>query len=877
MMTKQEFLNYKIPILIKEGYSSEQSAAIAYSMYEKHSHKMQEGGYNNFPKMQLGSTFDLNSILQSQTMSPQQDFSVKNQDYLRHVHTPSQEPVVQNYPINTYSPGNVNSWDLDNNKIPDLVQSPENNPIVSQEKKKPMTQEEYFNRIKLLNPYGDVDIPVASHMLGQSLAYKGDEKGWNAVRGIASAGKIGLGLTRGVLSGMASQKMWNESYQDYLKNQKDQGNIYTSYQEGGKISMAEEMTGAYTTENLNGANVEVENGEIIKDGQTQEVTKAVGETHENGGIKTNLTDQSKVISDHTQIGAKNAKKYRDEFEINVKASDTFAKVLDKVQAKIGLKKLIKEEADIISEIEKANKKGTDKDTLDINMQFLQKKIKEIQQEKQPLEDLQKVAFESVFADQEKIPKVGQKQGEAKLGGMMFNDQIIGLSKQYNIAPERVSELLKMEGGGGIRVSNVYEDPDKFIQQHPTDESWKGFGEVVQKTPQEVLAENARLHPTLYKKYLADNKYKDYNNVRKFQEEVNKHYETTLSNVEKAYGKDSDIYKQLKADIEKSKFLPIKQERGKQNTEVRGLDSLWGNFTSTRPNYRLPVLPPEELKKVTEAGVTTSEQLKDKFPDLYNQYIKPKGLTTEFFLGEIPTPSQNNTPQQEAQKEKPQSPETVYKERTLTAMPMFPSDMVLTPSNIMPIKKAEVAFERMSPVKQSIEPNVVEAQRQTEAAMKNFSYLPDNQRAAILSEYLTNQGNVVNDALSKAEATNVAMQQQADQFNIGQRGKEDLMNIQFAQDYQNKALAGLDNYERRLQNYYNKLSAENKQKFADIRDLNLLNATAENFQTTGNDILFMNNPINAQNNSKSNTMTPEEMKQYALAHEFISKMNNRIKS
>lgn len=875
-MTKQDFISHKMSILIREGYPQAQAYKIAESYWDRREHTMQQGGSFNLPKFQWAGMFDLNSIIQSQTMSPQQDFSVKNQDYLRNIHTPA-----QNYPINNinYSPNNFNSWDLDNNNIPDLVQSSENNPVVNQDskdEKKPMTKEEYFNRLKLLNPYGDVDIPVASHMLGQSLAYKGDKKGWNALRGIASAGKIGLGLTRGVLSGYTSQKMWNENYQDYLKNQKDQGNLYTAYQEGGKISNAEAMTGAYTIESPM-PNVEIEKNEFLKDGETQEVTKAIGETHENGGIKTQLTDKTKVISDHTQIGAKNAKKYREEFDINVKASDTFAKVLDKVQSKIGLKKLIKEEAEIISEIEKTNKKGIDKDTLDINMQFLQKKALEVQQQKQPLEDLQKVAFESIFADQEKIPKKGQKQGEAQLGGTMFNDQIIGLSKQYNLAPERVEELLKMEGGGGFRISNAYEDPEKFIQQHPTDDSWKGFGEVIQKTPQEVLAENARIHPTLYKKYLADNKYKDYNNIRKFQEEVNKHYENTLKEVEKSYGKDSDIYKQIQQDVEKSKFLPIKQERGKQNVEVRGFDSLWGNFTSTRPNYRLPVLPPEELKKVTQAGVTTSEQLKEKYPDLYDKYIKPKGLTTEFFLGEIPTPNQTNITQEESVKtDREKTPETIYKERVLSAMPMFPSDMILTPSNIMPIKKAEVAFERMTPVKQSIEPNVVEAQRQTEAAMKNFSYLPDNQRAAILSEYITNQGNVVNDALSKAEATNVAMQQQADQFNIGQRGKEDLMNIQFAQDYQTKALMGLDNYERRLQAYYNKLSAENKQKFADIRGLNLLNATAENFQTTGNDIYFMNNPINVQNNSKSTPMSQEDMKKWRdaqkIASEIYSKYN-----
>ena len=53
---------------------------------------MEHGGDFNLPKFQWAGMFDLDSIIQSQTMSPQQDFSVKNQDYLRNAHTPAQEP-----------------------------------------------------------------------------------------------------------------------------------------------------------------------------------------------------------------------------------------------------------------------------------------------------------------------------------------------------------------------------------------------------------------------------------------------------------------------------------------------------------------------------------------------------------------------------------------------------------------------------------------------------------------------------------------------------------------------------------------------------------------------------------------------------------------
>ena len=86
---------------------------------------------SKLPKKQFGGglpwynqNFNLNSNLQSQVMSPQQDFSVANQDYLRMAHTPAQ-PQSTNP---TFAPGNYNEWDKDNNGIPDTVQKVEGNP-----------------------------------------------------------------------------------------------------------------------------------------------------------------------------------------------------------------------------------------------------------------------------------------------------------------------------------------------------------------------------------------------------------------------------------------------------------------------------------------------------------------------------------------------------------------------------------------------------------------------------------------------------------------------------------------------------------------------------------------------------------------------------
>ena len=81
------------------------------------------------------------------------------------------------------------------------------------------------------------------------------------------------------------------------------------------------------------ANAEIEKNEYL---QTKgRVKKALGETHENGGIKTVLEEGDRVLSDFLKIGAELSKKLNKEYEIKTKATDTYAKVLDKYLKKIG--------------------------------------------------------------------------------------------------------------------------------------------------------------------------------------------------------------------------------------------------------------------------------------------------------------------------------------------------------------------------------------------------------------------------------------------------------------------------------------------------------------------------------------------------------------
>ena len=81
---------------------------------------------------------------------------------------------------------------------------------------------------------------------------------------------------------------------------------------------------------------------LLVDCPNGDVQKVVGETHENGGVKMQLDNGTRVISDNLEIGGDFAKSLRKEFDIDVLAKDTFANTLDKYTRKIGLKKLNEE-------------------------------------------------------------------------------------------------------------------------------------------------------------------------------------------------------------------------------------------------------------------------------------------------------------------------------------------------------------------------------------------------------------------------------------------------------------------------------------------------------------------------------------------------------
>lgn len=248
----------------------------------------------------------------------------------------------------------------------------------------------------------------------------------------------------------------------------------------------------------------------------------------------------------------------------------------------------------------------------------------------------------------------------------------------------------------------------------------------------------------------------------------------------------------KAGVPKTEVNKIIEEVGFSGRGVKKFDGLAGAFTTTRPLY--------DFKKVdgeVKATVTPVE-----------------------------------------------TPQVEQRNITKNVFPMLPQDLRLFPSSLDPLYKEQIALGRAEPTKLTTEPFLAsqESQRQADIARVQASGLSPAQQEALLSQQLASSQIASNDAIAKVEMANQANQAQVDQFNLGQRSKEELTNLQFGQQYENQVLGGLNAYESALRSYYTEGNLQNRADYKTIENLRLINAENENYQyVPGNEIIYNNTP------------------------------------
>ena len=404
--------------------------------------------------------------IQSQMMSPKQDFSFQNQNYQRNIHTPAQQPQTKN----DFIWGDNNGDGITDEK--DSKDKFGNSLKVKTDQEIEDEEQEYNTRYNIMNPYGGMD-------LESSLAYTGQQfsKG-NTGMGIAGAGLSLLKGARNFMGGYASGKESNRVKNEYLDKRFNQNPNFARAQQGGeqekdqmqqifemiaqmlqqqiplqeiaqqlvemgvpqeqveqliqqvveqlsqeqpmeqeeqmaqqdgKIKNSEMLTGEFIAEEGQG-NTNLEDEEFVKRAETGDVKKVVGEPHlKNGkiaeGVNANLEEGDKVLSNYTKIPAKTVKELKERYSLSLKKDATFADAQKAFDKKLGVTKATEDLAQSIEKMGK-NEQVKDETTKRLNELTIADEIAKNKEKLEMLKDPQSAIFEQLFAVQETIPKLG---------------------------------------------------------------------------------------------------------------------------------------------------------------------------------------------------------------------------------------------------------------------------------------------------------------------------------------------------------------------------------------------------------------------------------------------------------------------------------------
>lgn len=206
----------------------------------------------------------------------------------------------------------------------------------------------------------------------------------NTITTIASGISGIMGLARSVVSGIASEKGTRTNIrlaQEREARQRRQSQM--QYKDGGGVYLGPNNrfdSGSLTGEYLypspksmeDQANVEVEKGEYVTQ-PGEAPMEAMGQKHADGGTPVSLEQGTKVITDDTTIEPDFAKYIRDTYGIKATPKDTYATLMDRYKAKIGLKSAYDDQKKALEKLKK-NDKIDDENTRRLNASVLSKAI-----------------------------------------------------------------------------------------------------------------------------------------------------------------------------------------------------------------------------------------------------------------------------------------------------------------------------------------------------------------------------------------------------------------------------------------------------------------------------------------------------------------------
>lgn len=707
----------------------------------------------------------------------------------------------------------------------------------------------------------------------------------NTITTIASGISGIMGLARNVVSGIASEKGTRTNIrlaQEREARQRRQSQM--QYKDGGGVYLGPNNrfdSGSLTCEYLyplpksmeDQANVEVEKGEYVTQ-PGEAPMEAMGQKHADGGTPVSLEQGTKVITDDTTIEPDFAKYIRDTYGIKAMPKDTYATLMDRYKAKIGLKSAYDDQKKALDKLKK-NDKIDDENTRRLNASVLSKAINDSNETVNGLEGRFTDFANVIYKEQEDRKMKKDEDTYFAKGGEI--DNIISRSmKEYGLTEEDIveakKELLKKVAGirqkmeiGGTSlfgrkltfrpIENKFNnDPNYFgYQRQGTDGSYGGIN------TDERLNYYKTFNPVAYDAYMGAS---EGARARALQDAI---YGQTSSWMGLATA-ENPIIANAEALRDYTTLVSFGGEDSQGNYPEdkkaayhdRMRDNKLGLFTTSRPMIGLDVVTEEQHKALNDAGITHFSQLfSDKNKDVVNKILgedmlkmqalrSMKGMEgLDFILDPhkvAPGPMDiGDVEDPDVKLDMPEliDPNTLPKTNTNASTNTgktnngnwnrnivgggldFPEVFRMTPGAVTTEGLERHYAPTVDPVLRSADQYMVEANRAFQSQLDQMGNVPDSQRGALSSNLQAIMSSNIGRYINEVEQGNVAQRTWADNVNARTWADTYDKNIAQRQAYQQRILQGLAINDENWARYFDSVNDEIQQKWNTATTMNTL--------------------------------------------------------
>lgn len=742
--------------------------------------------------------------------------------------------------------------------------------------------------------YGADDIGSRFTQMGRGIGRMRSEGYGDLSTGAKTANVVGtvmsgiggvLGLARNVFSGMASEQGTRTNIrlaQEREARQRRQSQM--RYKDGGGVYLGPNNrfdSGSLTGEYLyplpksmeDQANVEVEKGEYVEQ-PGEAPMEAMGQKHADGGTPVSLEEGTKVITDDTTIESDFAKYIRDTYGIKATPKDTYATLMDRYKAKIGLKSAYDDQKKALEKLKK-NDKIDDENTRRLNASVLSKAINDSNDIVNGLEGRFTDFANVIYKEQEDRKMKKDEDTYFAKGGEI--DNIISRSmKEYGLTEEDIAEakkeLLKKVAGirqkmeiGGTSLfgrkltfrpieNRFNNDPNYFgYQRQGTDGSYGGIN------TDERLNYYKTFNPVAYDAYMGAS---EGARARALQDAI---YGQTSSWMGLATA-ENPIIANAEALRDYTTLVSFGGEDSQGNYPEdkkaayhdRMRDNKLGLFTTSRPMIGLDVVTEEQHKALNDAGITHFSQLfSDKNKDIVNKILgedmlkmqalrSMKGMEgLDFILDPhkvAPGPMDiGDVEDPDVKLDMPEliDPNTLPKTNTNASTNTgktnngngnrnivgggldFPEVFRMTPGAVTTEGLERHYAPTVDPVLRSADQYMVEANRAFQSQLDQMGNVPDSQRGALSSNLQAIMSSNIGRYINEVEQGNVAQRTWADNVNAQSWANTYDKNIAQRQAYQQRILQGLAINDENWGRYFDSVNDEIQQKWNTATTMNTL--------------------------------------------------------